>query len=99
MDSTSGKYLYSVARPMPVSLAICDIVTDASPCWPTSATVASSVASRTAARCASIVSVHSLGMRPMYTVTVFRHDDLTRTFCIVKWKLLTGVIDQPHPKD
>src|SRR5262245_1708029 len=99
MDSTSGKYLYSVARPMPVSFAICDIVTDASPCWPTSATVVSRVASRTAARCASIVSVHSLGMRLMYTVTVFRHYDLTETLCIVKWKFVTGVSHQPHPKD
>jgi len=28
--STSGKYLYSVARPIPAAAAICDIVTDAS---------------------------------------------------------------------
>ena len=51
----SGKYLYSVARPMPVSLAICDMVTPVSPCRATRAAVALIVASRTASRCASIV--------------------------------------------
>jgi len=46
---------------MPVRSAICDIVTDAGPCSATSAAVVSRVASRTARRCASIVSFHSLG--------------------------------------
>lgn len=45
--STSGKYLYSVARPMPVSSAICDIVSDRSPWSVTSAHVVSRIASRT----------------------------------------------------
>jgi len=39
--SDVGKYLYSVARPMPACSAICDIVTDASPWLATSAAVAS----------------------------------------------------------
>ena len=61
--STSGKYLYSVARPIPAAAAICDIVTAASPCSRTSAAVVSRVASWTARRCSSIVSVHSFGTR------------------------------------
>jgi hypothetical protein len=60
--STSGKYLYKVARPMPVSSATCDMVTDSSPCFSTSEAVVSRVASRTARRCVSIVLLHSLGM-------------------------------------
>ncbi len=61
IDSTSAKYLYSVARPIPVAWAICDIVTDASPCSATSAAVASRIAACTALRCSSIVSFHSFG--------------------------------------
>jgi hypothetical protein len=48
-------------RPLPVSAAIWDIVTAASPCSATSAAVVSRVASRTARRCAWMVSSHSLG--------------------------------------
>ena len=62
----SEKYLYSVARPMPVFSAICDIVTDRKPCSATSAAVVSRIASRTAARCASIVSFHGFGITPVY---------------------------------
>jgi hypothetical protein len=62
-----GKYLYSVARPTPVSAAIFDIVTDASPCSVTSLAVASRVASRTARRCSSTVSARNFGTRPSYT--------------------------------
>ena len=43
--------MYSVARPIPVSAAIPDIVTDVSPCSATSFAVAASTASRTARRC------------------------------------------------
>ena len=51
IDSTSGKYLYSVARPIPpTSRAICDIVTDRRPWRATNVARASSVASRTALR-------------------------------------------------
>ncbi len=54
-----GKYLYSVARPMPVFSAMPDMVTALRPCSATGAAVASMVASRTARRCCSIVSVHN----------------------------------------
>ncbi len=70
-DSTSGKYLYSVARPIPESLAIRDIVTEVNPCSATRAAVVSRTAARTAARCASIVSFHSLGTPSGYG----RHTD------------------------
>ena len=63
-----GKYLYSVARPMPAAAAICDIVTAARPCSRTSAAVVSKVASWTARRCSSIVSVHSFGTPQGYMV-------------------------------
>ena len=66
MVSTSGKYLYSVARPIPASVAIADIVTDVSPRSVTSRAAASRVASRTAWRCSATVSVHSFGTRPVY---------------------------------
>jgi hypothetical protein len=49
---------------MPVSSAICDIVTDRSPCSASSAAVVSRIASRTAARCALIVSFYSFGITP-----------------------------------
>jgi hypothetical protein len=62
--------LYSVARPMPVHSAICDIVTDNSPCSATSAAVVSRMASRTAARCAWMVSFHSLGTHVVYGATL-----------------------------
>ena len=39
MASTSGKYLYSVALPIPVSWAIRDIVTENRPCSATNAAV------------------------------------------------------------
>ena len=65
----SGKYLYSVARPIPLSLATCDIVTPLSPCWATSAAVASRTASRTASRCAAMVSLQILGMHGSYSLT------------------------------
>ena len=60
--STSGKYLYKVARPIPVAAAICGIVTAAQ------AVLADqrrggvqSAASWMARRCSSIVSDHSFG--------------------------------------
>ena len=84
----SEKYLYSVARPMPVFSAICDIVTDVSPCSVTSAQVVSRIASRTAWRCASIVSFHRFGTTPVYTpvyvTSMSRHIALTETRCIDK---------------
>src|SRR5215203_1531260 len=84
ISSTSEKYLYSVARPMPVSLAIRDIVTESGPCSATSAAVASSVASCTARRCASIVSFHNLGITPVYTTAPSKQYVLTITDCIDK---------------
>ena len=53
---------------MPVSSAICDIVTERSPCSATSAQAVSRIASRTARRCASIVSFHSFGTTTVYTL-------------------------------
>jgi hypothetical protein len=41
--------------------------------------VVSKVASRTARRCASIVSSQSLGTTPLYATTIERHSDLTET--------------------
>ena len=65
---------------MPAFSAICDMVTDVSPCSATSAQVVSRIASRTAARCASIVSFHSLGTATVYTqiymTTISIHFDL-----------------------
>lgn len=69
MASTSEKYLYNVARPMPVSSAIRDIVTDRRPCSATSEAVASRVASRTARRCASIDLFQSFGTNLGYVST------------------------------
>jgi hypothetical protein len=51
---------------MPVSSAICDIVTDRSPCSATSAAVVCRIASRTSRRCASIISFHGFGIIPVY---------------------------------
>src|SRR5215471_17243876 len=82
--STSGKYLYSVARPIPAAAAICDIVTEASPCSRTSAAVASRVASLTVRRCSSIVSVHSFGTYQGYMLLISKHIELTATFCLDK---------------
>ena len=81
--ATSGKYLYNVARPMPVSSAICDIVTDVSPYSTTRAAVVSRIASRTARRCASMVSFHSFGTTTVYMMTIvetsrFDEDILSR---------------------
>ena len=49
---------------MPVSKAICAIVTDRSPCSASSAVVVSRIASRTSRQYASIVSFHSFGITP-----------------------------------
>jgi hypothetical protein len=54
---------------MPVFSAICDIVTDSSPCSATSSHVVSKIASRTSRRCASIVAFHSLGTAQGYMMT------------------------------
>jgi hypothetical protein len=72
---------------MPVFSAIRDIVTDSSPFSVTSSAVVSRIASRTAARCASIVSFHSLGTTPVYTTTLPKQPDLTMTYCLVKLPL------------
>jgi hypothetical protein len=56
--------------------AICDIVTDSRPCLLTSAAVVSRIASRTAARCAWMVSSHSLGTPPVYVMTIWKHPAL-----------------------
>jgi hypothetical protein len=53
----------------PVSSAICDIVSDRSPCSATSAAVVLRVASRTVRRCASIDSLHSFGTIPVYVAS------------------------------
>src|SRR5438046_344170 len=82
--STSGKYLYKVARPMPAAAAICDIVTDARPCSRASAAVVSRVASWTARRCSSIVSVHSFGTLQGYMMLTSRQIELTATLCLDK---------------
>src|SRR5919106_4135471 len=81
--STSAKYLYSVARPIPVSSAICDIVTDSSPCSATRAKVVSKIALRTSRRCASIVSFQSLGTGVVYATSLVKHLDLTKTDCLL----------------
>src|SRR5215207_502342 len=60
---------------MPVLSAICDIVTERSPCSATSAAVVSRVASRTARRCASIVSFHSFGTTQSYVPAKQRQSD------------------------
>lgn len=62
---------------MPVSSAICDIVTDRSPCSPTSAAVTSRMASRTSRRWVSIVSVQSFGTLIVYATALSRQSDLT----------------------
>ncbi len=51
---------------MPVSSAICDMVTERRPCCATSAAVISSMASRTPRRWASMVWCQSLGITPGY---------------------------------
>jgi hypothetical protein len=71
--STSEKYLYSVARPIPVSSAIRDIVTERSPSLATRAAAVSRVASCTAWRCASIVLFQSFGIASIYATTTSRH--------------------------
>src|SRR3712207_2867213 len=88
MASTSGKYLYSVARPMPVCSAICDIVTDSNPCSATSAAVVSRIASRTSRRCASIVSVHSFG------TNISIRDDPTATDRRIRYTVFGKVHDR-----
>ncbi len=65
-ERESGKYLYSVARPMPVCSAICDIVTDRSPCSATRAAAVSMIAPRTSRRCAAMVWFHSFGTSRVY---------------------------------
>ncbi len=47
---------------MPDSSAICDIVTESSPCWDTSAAVVSRTASRTWRRCASSLALAVAGL-------------------------------------
>src|SRR5258708_5328939 len=69
---------------MPVSSAICDMVTDRSPCLATSAAVVSRRASRTSRRWASLVSFQSFGTVPLYAMAIWRHFALTETLCIVK---------------
>ncbi len=71
---------------MPVSSAICDIVTASSPCSATSVAVVSRMASRTSRRCVSIVSVHSFGMMRVYATTRaetpwFDRDTMSRYSC------------------
>jgi hypothetical protein len=73
---------------MPVFSAIRDIVTDRRPFWVTRSAVVSKIASRTAARCASIVSFHSLGTTPVYTTTLPKQYDLIMTHCLDKMPLL-----------
>src|SRR5262245_26276767 len=51
---------------MPVSSAICDIVTERSPFSVTRVAVVETIASRTSRRCSSIVSVQSLGTSEVY---------------------------------
>ena len=53
--------------PMPISSAICDIVTDRSPCLATRLAAVSRIASPTSRRCASIVLFQSLGTSPQHT--------------------------------
>src|SRR5262249_257275 len=95
--STSGKYLYSVARPMPACAAILDIVTDDSPCSATSAAVASRVASWTARRGSSTVSVHSLGTPRGYTMLVTEQFELTATECLDKTGADTNRLTERTP--
>lgn len=54
--------------PMPVSSAMCDIVTDSSPCSTTRAIVVSWIASRTSWRWVSTVSAQSFGIPGVYKV-------------------------------
>ena len=69
---------------MPAAAAICDIVTDARPCSRASAAVVSRVASWTARRCSSIVSVHSFGTSQGYMVMIEGQSALTATLCLDK---------------
>src|SRR5436309_2757597 len=77
MASTSGKYLYNVARPMPACSAIVDMVTEASPLARTTAAVVSRIASSTARRCALIVSFHNFGTVSVYVSSAVWQDDLS----------------------
>src|SRR5918996_4066452 len=70
---------------MPVSSAICDIVTDSNPCSATRATVVARIASRTSRRCSSIVSFHSFGTAKVYATLPAGQSDLTKTLCLVNY--------------
>lgn len=96
IDSTSGKYLYSVARPIPLSSAILDIVTERSPCSVTSTAVVSNTVSRTARRCSSMVSFQSFGTASAYVPPPSRHHALTATECLDK---AVGAADDETPGD
>jgi len=50
----------------------------------TSTAVVARIASRTAARCASIVSFHSFGMTSVYATTTWIQHNLTKTPCLDK---------------
>src|SRR5213593_2167519 len=76
---------------MPVSSAICDIVTDSSPRLATSAAAVSNVASRTSRRCVSIVSVQSFGITELYATAVSRRYALISTYCLVNYWRGEGV--------
>src|SRR5215207_8187813 len=62
---------------MPLSSAICDIVTDSNPCSPTSAVAVSRIASWTSRRCSFSVSFQSFGTGLVYgslLVDTYRFD-------------------------
>lgn len=82
IPSTSGKYLYKVALPIPAFSAIWDIVTDRTPCSAASSAVDSRIASCTARRCASIVSFHSFGTRSVYAAPTSIHRGHCRRHCV-----------------
>jgi len=77
--------LYRVARPIPVSSAICDMVTERSPSLATSAAAVSKVASRTARRWVSRVWLQSLGTPEGYMAT--RIETLRLCLDVVSGKL------------
>src|SRR4051794_22184962 len=69
---------------MPASPAICAMFTDVTPCAATNAAVASSVASRTARRCASMVVSQSLGITGVYATQLSIQVDSMNTECLDK---------------
>src|SRR5829696_10404375 len=96
--STSGKYLYSVARPIPAAVAICDMVTASRPRRRTSSAAASMMASRTSARWAWTVSAHNCGMNVVYSMSIVIQNAQDKTVCHRAAEARTGMAE-PMPQE